>query len=108
MQSVDRYTKVMLTLLVIGIWAMLLRPFFQPTPAIAQSGVKYGVYAQENNIVADREMGVYPHSTFKAKSVSFTVTGDNVGKALLHASANGWKIVSISPNDGGFSIFVQK
>lgn len=108
MQSVDRYTKVMLTLLVIGVWAMLLRPFFQSTPAIAQSEVKYGVYAQDSAIVPNREIGVYPHSTFKADSVSFKVTGENVGKALVHASANGWKVVSVSPNDGGFSIFVQK
>ncbi len=109
MQPVDRYTKVILTLLVVGVWAMLLRPFFQPIPAIAQSQVKYGLYAEDSDFVDDKEMGVYPHTTFKTKLISFKVTGANVGKALLDAPANGWKIISISPSsNGGFYIFVQK
>lgn len=36
MQSVDRYTKVVLTLLVIGVWGLLLRPFVLEAPAWAQ------------------------------------------------------------------------
>jgi len=36
MRTVDNYTKVMLTLLVIGVWGLLLRPMISATPAEAQ------------------------------------------------------------------------
>ena len=39
-QNKDRFSKVLLTLLVIGVWGLLLRPAFQATPAEAQSRAK--------------------------------------------------------------------
>ncbi len=36
-QSKDWFSKVLLTLLVIGVWGLLLRPAFQASPAKAQT-----------------------------------------------------------------------
>jgi hypothetical protein len=37
MSSMDRTTRGLLTLLVIGIWGLLLRPFFVASPVVAQA-----------------------------------------------------------------------
>ncbi|HEY3282561.1 MAG TPA: hypothetical protein VGN26_09835 [Armatimonadota bacterium] len=34
----DRYLKVLLSLIVLALWGLLLRPLFLPTPALAQAG----------------------------------------------------------------------
>ena len=36
MPKIDRLTRGMLVLLIIGVWGLLLRPAFSPTPAYAR------------------------------------------------------------------------
>ncbi len=120
MQKVDRYTKVMLTLLVLGVWAMLLRPLLQPTAARAQqaaiplSSGNTGVYAEESSLkVGEGKIGVWPNDAFRG-NVRYVLSTSQMPKAVLDANAHGWKIKAVTAvtsgtNENiGYTIFVEK
>lgn len=52
--NIDRYTKFVLTALAVGVWALVLKPSFQPTPAEAQSkgGIQRVVYGYKTYDIA--------------------------------------------------------
>jgi hypothetical protein len=71
MNRADRTTKVLLALLVIGVWGLLLRPLLTAAPAQAQ---QQPAPAQEQEIVGSR--GVCPNPTAVVIKDAIYVIGD--------------------------------
>ncbi len=101
MQRADRYMKIMLTLLVVGIWGHLVSPVFAALPAFAQSKHKAGTPAAASYksyaVVAQTEKGeLVPNG---AGSV---ILGANDMAIALHGfPAQGWKLHSVVPSTSG-------
>jgi len=73
MGKLDRFTKILLCLLVTGVWGLLLAPFFQVQPVEAQS---------------------------KASSVKWEYMFVDPDRSALNAFGNqGWEAVAIAPHD---------
>ena len=45
----DKYTKFLLTMIMLGMWTMILKPMFSPAPAQAQAGKRYEFLVESNN-----------------------------------------------------------
>ncbi len=47
--KMDRYTKAMLTLLVMGIWGFLIAPLLHGQPTQAQAGIRWQYTVSDDN-----------------------------------------------------------
>ena len=110
--NTDRYTKIVLTLIALGLWITIIRPLVQPEPAHAQTRKQYGIYSTVH-FKESRDMATIlwpidknPENT---AYVTQSIWGSEVVKALQDASRRGFKILSITPSGtGSFSIIVEK
>lgn len=116
MQITDRYTKVVLTLLTLGVWGLLLRPLLAENPAWAQkkpstekkaaaAAVKPSGKTEYGVLVPEEGKGFVVNG---AGPVALTATGLENG--LDSISGGEWKLHSVVYNTvmGGYTIIVQK
>lgn len=89
MKNLDRTTKMLLALLVAGVWGLLLRPAFQPTSAQAQSKAKMPSYISRQ-WVGDRvknmqsDLNSYAAEGYRVAGYSVTI---NAADGALFYSA---------------------
>ena len=67
----DRTTRGLLLLLVLGVWGLLLKPLFTPAPAHAQSGGKYQHSFTKEGITA-RELDEYGRVDWEVVAFDWT------------------------------------
>lgn len=113
MQSFDRSTKILLFLLVLGVWGLLLRPLFpslithaqktqpksQPKPQPQISTKAYGI------LLLDEKQGWNVNGSGTGSLVTTGLIG-----GLQQLPSGGWKLHSVVPgaNGNGYSIIVEK
>lgn len=80
----DRTLKLLLTLIAVALWAVVLGPVWEPTPAQAQSdGTRAATY----------EYGFTSGTTFKG-----------VAESLNKAGQKGWRSIGVAVGgDGGYN-----
>jgi hypothetical protein len=101
MLKTERFLKVLLTLLVVGVWSLLLTNIFSANSSQAQAQARrqYGVWvAEENNNLVINGVG----------SAALTATG--LQGALANTPRLGWKLHSVVYNSvvGGYTVIVEK
>jgi hypothetical protein len=99
MQNSDGLTKVLLILLVIGVWGLLVKSFFPASSVQTQSKKQYivGSIDDRGGIKFDGSGG----------SIGLTATG--LLNALDEASKQGLKVNSIlTPSSGGYVVVIEK
>gem|GEM_PF-5124001 len=104
MQGQDRSTKLLLTLLVIGLWGLLLRPYVTPTPVQAQGKAtrKYELcYTSRKQPYGDNDGKV----TIGGSGI-FSLTSVEMADAIDIISKRGWKLHSVVKLDAGDSWIV--
>ena len=72
---VDRDTKALLLLLVIGLWGLLLRPFIEPTPAQAKGAapaVRWSYFITQGGGTPVEEMNTLGAQGWEAVAVNFS------------------------------------
>lgn len=80
----DRTLKLLLALIAIALWAVVLRPVWEPTPAQAQGGTAGP---------AKYEYGFTSGTTFKG-----------VAESLNKAAQSGWRSIGVAVGgDGGYN-----
>ena len=67
----DRTTRGLLLLLVIGVWGLLLKPVFTPAPAHAGAGGKY-LHAFTKDGISARELDEYGKADWEVVSFDWT------------------------------------
>jgi hypothetical protein len=109
MQNYDRSTKILLFLLVLGVWGLLLRPLFpslvthaqkaQPKPQPQASTKAYGI------LLLDEKQGWNVNGSGTGSLVTTGLIG-----GLQQLPSGGWKLHSVVPgaNGTGYSIIVEK
>lgn len=85
--KLDRFTKVLLTLLVIGVWGSLLRPFFNVPAANAQSS------ARKRYVLATQ--GTFGEVQFGGDGAK-ALSASHFAKTLKEAPEEGWRLHSFS------------
>lgn len=98
MQDTSNFVKILLLLLVIGVWSILVRSFFTGSPMQLQSQKQYSVCGIDDNgniIVGG------------GNSIGLTVAG--LVHALEEAPRQGWKLHSVvGISSGGYVVIVEK
>lgn len=80
----DRTLKLLLTLIAVALWAIVLRPVWEPAPAQAQGGM---------TDAAKYEYGFTSGTTFKG-----------VAESLNKAGQLGWRSIGVAVGgDGGYN-----
>lgn len=100
MQKTNRILIVLLILLVLGVWGLLLRPFFADFSPLAQAQVRkqYAIVA----IDKDQKLAIGGDGT-----IALSATG--LQWAVDEAPRKGWRIHSIAcPQAGGYVVLVEK
>jgi len=96
-QHPDRCTKVLLALLVLGVWGLLLRPVAQVLPAEAQSRPlkQYGVCSVNNE------------GKVSINGAGFIgLNANELQTAFQLVPKSGWRVHSVLPGAGGMSAYV--
>jgi hypothetical protein len=91
--------NVLLVLLTIGVWGLLLRPFFATYPANAQSRS----HKQYAVVTVNGATGKW---LFDGSGAGLTTEG--VQLALAEVSKRGWKVHSVVPYVNGFVVIAEK
>ena len=100
MPRTNRLLVVLLIVLALGVWGLLLRPFFADYLPSAQAQVRkqYAIVA----IDKEGKLGVGGDGTI-------TLTATGLQWAVDEAPRRGWKIHSIAcPQAGGYVVLVEK
>ena len=99
MQNSDGLTKVLLVLLVVGVWGLLIKSFFPVSSIQTQSKKQYIVGS------IDDQGGI----KFDGSGGSIGLTSTGLLNALDEASKQGLKVNSIlTPSSGGYVVIVEK
>ena len=99
MQNSDGVTKLLLVLLVIGVWGLLLKSFFPASSVQGQPGKQYvlGAIDEQGKI------------RFDGHGSSIGLTASGLSNALDEVSREGLKLNSIlTPSNGGYVVIVEK
>jgi hypothetical protein len=99
MAKTDRILKVLLVLLVIGVWSLLLSHILTGFSSQAQARRQYGVWAvDEKGNLAINGNGSAP------------LTAAGLVKVLEETPRQGWRLHSVvfSTNAGGYTVIVER
>lgn len=99
MQNSDGLTKLLLILLVIGVWGLLIKSFFPASSIQAKSKKQYVIGAIDDQ----------GKIKFDGSGSSVGLTASGLSNALDEASKEGLKVNSIlTPSNGGYVVIVEK
>jgi TPP-dependent 2-oxoacid decarboxylase len=99
MLTTDRFLKVLLTLLVVGVWSLLITNALSAYSSQAQARKQYGVWVADDkgNLVINGD-GSAP------------LTAAGLVRALAETPRQGWRLHSVvfSTNAGGYTVIVER
>ena len=102
MKIQDGFTKVLLLLLVVGIWGLLLRPLIVPTSVVAQTNATARRY----------EFGMFEREVRIGSTGNIYLTARQVTDVVFLAQQSGWRLHSIVPvideEDDRFIVVFEK
>lgn len=99
MAKTDRSLKLLLMLLVVGVWSLLLSHMLTGSSSQAQARRQYGVWAvDEKGNLAVNGSGSVP------------LTAAGLVKALEETPRQGWRVHSVvfSTNAGGYTVIIER
>lgn len=100
MKNLDRSLKVLLALLVIGVWGLLIRSIFTAVSpsAQAQARKQYAVIASDKN-----------DKLIIGGAGTLALSGTGLQIALEEIPRQGWRLHSVvSPQAGGYVVIVER
>jgi hypothetical protein len=99
MLKIDRFLRVLLILLVAGVWSLLLTNVFSAYSSQAQARRQYGVW------VADEKGNLVINGDGSAP-----LTAAGLVRALSETPRQGWRLHSVvfSTNAGGYTVIVER
>jgi hypothetical protein len=127
--NTDKHMKSILTVIALGLWVIILKPFFASTPVSAQVGSKKQYeflttyekynkktysYLRSPSIEIGGEIFTIDDSEKPtAESRKMTVAGENLKKGISMAVSKGWRVHSILPHNGagtthGYVVLLEK
>jgi hypothetical protein len=100
MQNTDRFTKIILVIIAIGIFGLLLKPLFHISPAEAQSSKQYVAIGYKNYFIDDVSKAEVVIGGFE--------TGGPMVPLLETVNRKGWKLHSIVAGNQGWVVIAEK
>jgi len=99
--NVDKYTKILLTMITLGLWMTVLKPSVSPTPVFAQSKKQYEYLTRSGQKLNIGGQG----SEYLAR--------EDATEAMNMAAGKGWRVVDVNmfqdfSNRAFYTIVVEK